>query len=143
MNLSDFQKYFALRYDQFITQNNVNISQISENVRYEKLERVCRIDLPDNQYFFYKNDKLQLIYISDEVLAKEIWGDFQSTMHSKTPEKTVRSRAGKTSNQIIFAEQGISASVSNKGVDFIEIFSPQSIQNYLENIYREPQLFIR
>lgn len=142
MNLSDYQKYFRLSYDQFIAQNNIQHNQVHEHLRYEKVTDATRVDVPGCQYFFFQQGTLKVIYISDDALAKTIWDAFKNST-SILPDDTVRSRAGKTSNQVIFAGQGITASVSKGEVDFIEIYSPCSLQDYLENIYQEPQPFIR
>lgn len=143
MQLNDYKKCFALNYDQFIAQHKVLSSQIDKNVRYEKIENASRVDLPDNQFFFFKDGNLKMIYISDAMLAKKIWHEFNSITNTVSPEKTVRSRAGKTSNQMIFASHGITASLANDDVDFIEIYPPCSLNDYVENIYREVRPFIR
>jgi len=143
MKLDDYKKCFNLSYDQFIATNNIHSGQIHENVRYEKIPDVRRVDLADNHFFFFKDGKLKIIYISDEGSTKKIWGEFKSTTNINAPEKTARSRAGKTSYQLIFAGQGITASITHDDVDFIEIYPPCSLQAYLEKIYREPGPFIR
>ncbi|MBT1696357.1 hypothetical protein KK083_05690 [Fulvivirgaceae bacterium PWU4] len=142
MTLKEYREYFRVSYNQFITQHNIQDSQISKNVRYKKLTDVDRIELGNNQWLYFKDGELKMIYISDEALAKKIWTEFKSIAASTT-EETVRSRAGKTSNQIVFAEQGITVSTHKDSVDFIEIYPPQSLQNYLANIYRDPGPFIR
>jgi hypothetical protein len=76
-------------------------------------------------------------------VTKKIWNEFKSISNSDIAEKTVRSRAGKTSHQLIFATQGITVSLTNDDVDFIEIYAPCSLQEYLEKTYREVQPFIR
>jgi hypothetical protein len=143
MKLSDYKRYFNLSYDAFIAESNIPSNRVNENVAYEKITPATRVDGADHQYFFFQSGRLKMIYISDDILAKKIWEDFNSTTNTKTPEKTVRSRAGKTSNQVIFASHGITASVVKGEVDFIELYPPCSLEHYLENIYREPQLFIR
>jgi hypothetical protein len=144
MPLNDYKQSFLLSYDQFIVRHKVPIGQIHENVRYEKIEGVTRLDLPENQFFFFLDGKLKIIYISNSPLSKEIWTEFNSTTKTKSPEKTVRSRSGKTSQQVIFAGQGITASLANDDdVDFIEIYPPCSLDDYLKNVYREVQPFIR
>jgi hypothetical protein len=143
MELNDYKKCFNLSYDQFIAENKIDSGHVHENVRYEKITDVTRVDLPDDLYFFFKDGKLKMIYTSNDVVAKKLWNEFSSFTNIKSPEKTVRSRAGKTSNQIIFANQGIAASVTQDEIDFIEVYPPCSLQEYLENIYREPPLFIR
>jgi hypothetical protein len=96
----------------------------------------------NRQFFFFQNGTLRVIYISDDVLAKKLWDEFNSSAR-QVPDETVRSRAGKTSNQLIFAGKGITASINKGVVDFIEIYPPCTLQDYLENIYHEPQRFIR
>lgn len=143
MTLKDYQKYFTLSYDQFITQHNIHGGQIAENRRYEKLEEVNRVTLDDDQWFFFKGSKLKLIYISGGARAEMVWTEFNNTVNTNTPESIVRSRAGKTSNQVIFSGLGITASTTRDTVDFIEIYPPQPLQEYLTNIYRDPGPFIR
>lgn len=142
MKLSDYQKYFSLSYDEFIAQNNIRHNQVHEHLRYEKITDAIRVDVIDYQHFFFQRGSLKMIYISDDALAKAIWDEFISSA-LELPEDTVRSRAGKTSNQVIFAGHGITASVNKGEVDFIEIYPPCSLQDYLENIYQQPQPFIR
>lgn len=132
-----------MTYSQFITENKIETSEITENVRYEKLTDVTRVDLPQGQYFFFKDDRLQMIYVSDDTLAKKLWSEFKRVANTGTPEKTVRSRAGKTSNQLIFANHGITASINKEDVDFIEIYPACTLEYYLGHIYREPGPFIR
>ncbi|MFD1002720.1 hypothetical protein ACFQ21_25570 [Ohtaekwangia kribbensis] len=142
MNIGDYQTCFSLSYDQFIAQHNIPIDRIHENVRYEKVTNACRVDMRNRQFFFFQNGTLRVIYISDDVLAKKLWDEFNSSAR-QVPDETVRSRAGKTSNQLIFAGKGITASINKGVVDFIEIYPPCTQQDYLENIYHEPQRFIR
>lgn len=142
MNLGDYRKCFDLSYEQFLAQNNVRASQIEEDVSYEKVTGVARVELGNGQFFFFKDGKLKVIYTSDEVVASKLWNEFLANADN-TPEQVARSRAGKTSNQLIFAGHGITASTTRGEVDFIEIYAPCSLQNYLENIYRDVPKFIR
>ncbi|MBT1705129.1 hypothetical protein [Chryseosolibacter indicus] len=141
MGLNDYQDYFTLSYDQFITENDVQSSQIHKDVSYEKITSVTRVSLGDGKNFYFKEGKLKLIYISRDTLTKKLWNEFKSI--TNTSEKRVRSRAGKTANQLIFAAHGITASVTKDEVNFIEIYPPCSLEYYLENIYKEPRPFIR
>lgn len=133
----------TLRYDQFIAEYQIGHDQIDKDVRYEKITDVDRIQLGDNQYFYFKGGELKLIYLSEGKLATKVWEEFKSSVDTRAPETVVRSRAGKTSNQMVFAEQGFTASVKGNEVDFIEIYPPQSLEDYLTTIYREPKPFIR
>lgn len=143
MGLNDYKEYFNLSYDQFIKENNIQSSQIHKDVSYEKLTNVTRVNMPDGHDFYFKDGKLKLIYTSDETLTKKLWNEFESITNTNTPEKTVRSRAGKTANQLIFAAQGITVSITKDEVHFIEIYPPCSLEYYIEHIYKEPQPFIR
>lgn len=141
MTLGDYRKYFTLSYGQFVKLHKIHDANINKNVSYEKLTEVDRVELGTGQWFFFKDGQLKLIYISDDALAKKTWAEFKNT--TNTSGTTVRSRAGKTSNQIIFPEQGITVSTVRDAVDFIEIYPPQPLHDYLANIYREPGPFIR
>lgn len=142
MNLSDYQKCFSLGYNEFIAKYNIAGNRIHKNVRYEKITGACRVDILDRECFFFQDGILRVIYISNEVLVQKLWNEFKS-FTQQTPDETVRSRAGKTSNQLIFAGKGITASINKDVVDFIEIYPPCTLHDYLENIYEEPQRFIR
>lgn len=143
MTWNEYKRCLTLRYDQFITEYQIGHDQIDKDVRYEKITGVDRIQLGDGQYFYFKGDELELIYLSEGKLATKVWEEFKSTAAVSASETVVRSRAGKTANQIVFAEQGITASVQGSDVNFIEIYPPQSLEDYLANIYREPKPFIR
>ena len=143
MELSNYKSWFTRNYLDFIAANKIVDSQVNEDVRYEKITDAIRVDMSDEEFFFFKHGTLKIIYISNEVLAEKLWLEFKHSFDTRTPEKTVRSRAGKTSNQLIFACKGITVALKNDSVDFIEIYPPCSLQEYLDSVYREPGLFIR
>lgn len=143
MEWSNYKKWFTLSYNEFIAANKIGINQVHEGVRYEKITGAIRVDVPDDGFFFFKHGILKIIYISNDAQAERLWGEFKDSFDTNTPKKTVRSRAGKTSNQLIFASQGITASLKGHRIDFIEIYPPCSLEDYLDNVYREPGLFIR
>lgn len=143
MELRDYLKLFSLNYDAFVKTRSVRTDQVHTPVRYEKLTNVTRIDGLKNEAFFFKDGMLRIIYISNELLTAKLWKAFQQSADIARPEQRVRSRAGKTSNQLIFASRGLTASITGKEVDFIELYAPCTVQEYLEHIYDEPGLFIR
>ena len=143
MKLDDYKNDFATGYDTFIAKYNIEPRQIEKDLRYEKIADVTRIERLDNEFFFFKDDKLIVIYISNESLTTKVWAEFSNTSFAITPEKTVRSRAGKKSNQVIFASEEIAASITKDEVDFIEIFRPCTVEEYITNIYNEVPAFIR
>jgi hypothetical protein len=143
MERQDYKEYFNLSYDQFIATNNIDSSLIDEHVSYQKIADATRINLPDNQFFYFKGGKLKMIYISGEALVNNIWSEFKQSTNANAPEKTGRSRAGKMSNQLIFAGLGFTASIAGDEVDFIEIYPSCTLQDYLDSVYQEPPKFIR
>ena len=143
MTWNDYKRCLTLRYDQFIAEYQIGHNQIDKDVRYEKIADVDRLQLGDDQYFYFKGGELKLIYLSEGKLATKTWDEFKNSARARASETVVRSRAGKTANQVVFAEQGITASVQGNDVNFIEIYPPQSLEDYLATIYREPKPFIR
>jgi hypothetical protein len=143
MTWNDYKRCLTLRYDQFIAEHQIREDQIDKDVRYEKITGVDRVQLGDGQYFYFKGEELKLIYLSAGKVASKLWEEFKNSAGTGTSKTVVRSRAGKTSNQIVFSEQGITASVQGNDVDFIEIYTPQSLEDYRARIYREPKPFIR
>lgn len=143
MELSQYRKLFALGYDDFVWIHSVHTDQVHEHVRYEKITDVTRIDGSENEFFFFKDGTLRVIYISSDLLTQKLWNEFKAMVDVEKPAHRVRSRAGKTSNQLIFASHGLTASVTGDEVDFIELYVPCLVEDYLETIYNEPGLFVR
>jgi hypothetical protein len=141
MKLEEYKKYFSVALDEFTWLNEISADQIHGDVGYEKITDATRVDRDENESFFFKDGKLKLIYISNDALINKLWNELKLT--SAAPEETVRSRAGKTSNQLVFASQGLTVSITKDEVDFVEIYFPCTVEEYLENIYREPGKFIR
>ena len=144
MTLNEYRSCFSLTWPQFIAYHNVQSNQILEDVLYEKIIPATRVQLSSkDEYFFFRDNELMLIYISDSVLVQQLWTEFKEAGSAGMPAETLRSRAGKTSNQSVFPEQGFSVSIHNDEVDFVEIYAPQSLDEYVANIYRDPGLFKR
>jgi hypothetical protein len=111
---------------------------------YERMKDVTEIYSPDqpelgSARFFFRNARLALVYLSDATGLStsdldEVKGD------PAKPGTVLRSRAGKTSNLQVHAEQGIAIS-KGKRIDFIEIFQPTTQQDYEQTIYVEPGPF--
>ncbi len=105
-----------------------------------KCMEVTRITLGDNQYFFFKNGRLKLIYISDEDVDKKDLERIQSgnQRHLCSQKRPYVPVLVKLLIRKVFASQGVTASITQGEVDFIEIYPACSLQEYHENIYREP-----
>jgi hypothetical protein len=52
----------------------------------------------------------------------------------------MRSRAGKHSTMHVWPERGLAASVDEEDgrLEFVEVFEPTSLEEYLDGIYEEP-----
>lgn len=142
MNYDYYQKCLQLSYQEFISKPDTGDIQINKNVGYEKITEATHVST-GSQHFYYKDDVLKIIYVSDERLTALLWEELKKTIDVTAPDKTVRSRAGKTSNQLIFAGHGVTVSVTKGEANFIEIYPPCSLDEYLEQIYVEPGPFIR
>lgn len=143
MTLNDYQQHLLVDVDEFINRNSIPESQIAKHVQYEKLKDVTCVNPEDGIWYYFNLRKLQLIYVSDGLLVRTLWDEFKNHVGSISPEQTVRSRAGKTSNQLIFASHGFAVSISKDEVHFIEMFPPCTVEHYLNYIYDEPTPFIR
>jgi len=143
MTLSECQSCFSLSYHQFIAQYNIEASQIVGNVAYEKLKQLSRIAF-DNRYYFFNGSDLKLIYTSNGLLANELWIEFKAANNNNiVPSITLRSRAGKTARQEVYAGQGFTISITGDDIHFIEIYRSMSPDEYLDEIYRVVGPFIR
>lgn len=143
MKLTKYKKWFTLNYDEFMAAYSSDDTEVEENVRYEKIVPVTRVTGPDGEFCFFSNGILRMIYISGDTLMENIWHEFQNSRDARAEEKIVRSRAGKKANQYLFASQGFAASITGDNVDFVEIYPPCSLEQYLDEVYNEPGPFIR
>lgn len=143
MKLNEYRRCFTLSYQEFITEYKIRSSQVHEHVSYEKVKDVTRVTHAENEFFFFKGGILKVIYLSRQGITTRLWDEISPLVTIEKPEDSVRSRAGKTSNQLIFAKDGITISLSKSEPDFIELYLPCSLQDYLDTIYDEPGPFIR
>lgn len=143
MTLDDYRRLLGLEYEQFVMEYNITSSQIHPDVRYEKIVDVTRVDLAKNQAFFFKDGTLKIIYISDDGVSQRLWKTFMEIVNADSPDAVLRSRAGKTSNQLVFAGEGITVSVHGDDVDFLELYAPCTLAVYQSEVYQARGPFIR
>jgi len=143
--IEEYQSAFALSWIDFIKQYKIKEENITYNVGYEKLKDLKRIYQPETieGCFFFSNQKLELIYLSDADYVQKLWDKFMENIIEPKLDKRMRSRAGKRASHTVFAEKGFAASTEGRKVRFIEIFPPQTIEKYLATIYKEPRPFIK
>jgi hypothetical protein len=143
MTPDDYRKYLFLSFDQFVAAYKISDGEVTRNVAYEGIVPADRIDLPEGGFLFFQGGDPKVIYLPEGDVAQRIWLEFKRSADANSPCETLRSRAGKTSNQLVFAGSGLTASVHGESVDFIEIYPPQSLERYLKDVYRDRGPFIR
>lgn len=115
--------------------------QIEEQVRYEKLGPATRLHNPevDPAAFYFVEQQLALIYLNGAALS----GVTPIELGQRLGEagSQLRSRAGKRATLSVYPEQGVAFSAQNERVDFIEIFQSMTLEQYKEQVYREPGRF--
>lgn len=133
-----------LRRDQLLALLQVAPTAVVDHVAYEKLTDVSRVSNPAvfGAHVFLRGDEVVMIYSSSAAyLAKLSPASIQQELGGSGTR--LRSRAGKTSNQHVFPEQGVAYSESDDQLEFIEIFPPMSLDAYRASIYSDPGPFIR
>jgi hypothetical protein len=111
-------------------------ASVAEDVAYERARGVDRVSTPD-AHFFFDGDRLRVVYISDasfgDVPAKPLVDELG-------PGEVLRSRSGKHSNLHVWPDRGLAASVDEdeERLEFVEVFPPMSLDEYLDGIYEEP-----
>ena len=109
---------------------------VAEDVAYERVRGVDRVSTPD-AHFFFDGDRLRVVYVSDasfgDVAAKPLVDELG-------PGEVMRSRSGKHSNLRVWPDRGLAASVDEdeERPEFVEVFPPMSLGEYLDGIYEEP-----
>lgn len=126
----------------FMTRYHVAAQYLRTPALFERLSNLTEIHNPalSPARFYFKDDKLTLIYLEDsatlaaydrQALKARLGGD----------GVLLRSRAGKTSNLHVYAQQGVAVSLSDE-LDFIQIFAPMTQSEYEQTIYEDPGKFI-
>jgi hypothetical protein len=121
-------------------------AQVDEHVAYQKL---AAVDAVSNSArwpgrFYFRGDKLVMVYLGssskgflDGLDEKKITAELGGPGHG------LRSRAGKTSNQHVYPDRGFAYSEENGKLDFVEVFPPMTLPQYLDTIYTPVGPFTR
>jgi hypothetical protein len=142
--LTQFQALIGLDQQAFIDRFGIQPEHIRTAATYEGMKEVTEIYHPNHAdlgaaRFFFRNGKLELIYISDATVLSV--SELDAIVGDPAVKGTVlRSRAGKTSNLHVYADRGFAISKGKK-IDFIEIFRPTTQQDYEQTIYVAPGPF--
>jgi hypothetical protein len=109
---------------------------VAEDVAYERVRGVDRVSTPE-AHFFFDGERLRVVYVSDasfgEVPAKPLLDELGRG-------EVMRSRSGKHSTMHVWPDRGLAASVDedDERLEFVEVFAPMSLEEYLDGIYEEP-----
>ncbi len=137
--LLGYRKYdFTSLVEEFGIKDN----DIDKEVSYIKLKDLSRVHNPDTLpgHFYFKGDKLAMIYINDENRLANM--SFKKITSEYGEGHRLSSRAGKTSNLYVYPEKGFAISVTRGQMDFIEIFPSTTLDDYKDRIH-EDVVFIR
>ncbi len=140
--MEELLKYRRYDYSSLIEEFGIRDSEIDKNVSYIKLQGLSRVQKPDTLpgFFYFDGDRLAMIYISDEDRLKNM--SFEKIKSDYGSGHRLSSRAGKTSNLMVYPEKGFAVSVTHGEIDFIEIFPSTTLDDYKSRIHKDV-VFIR
>jgi hypothetical protein len=142
--VAQLQALIGIEQQAFVQRFQIRPEQIEAPVAYERMKELSVVSAPEHPdlgaaRFYFQNAKLVLIYLSGNAGIPD--ADLEAATGGAGHESAVlRSRAGKTSNQRVYADRGIAVSKGKK-LDFIEIFQPTTPQTYEQTIYVAPGPF--
>jgi hypothetical protein len=120
-------------------------AEVNTDRRYEGLEHVTHYYNPSvlPAHVYVRNGRVQMVYVprGSAALQDTTPADIDAQVGGRG--QRVRSRAGKSSNQYVRADQGVAYSTDEDEVEFVEIFRPRSLDAYLREIYQDPGEFIK
>jgi hypothetical protein len=109
---------------------------------YEKLSKLLELNSPAFPGSIYVlKDKVRIVYVPEEGLSG-VTPDELSASLSGEPHQ-LRSRAGKLAKLHLYASDGVAFSSTKGTVDFLEVFPPCTVKEYVDQIYDEPPAFKR
>ena len=91
--------------------------------------------------FFFKADKLVLLYISGDAVEDLDPVVLRSTLGE--PDLNLRSRAGKTFRHRVWAGGGLAISDDGEELAFVEVFPPMSAAEWQAQYHVEPPAFLK
>jgi hypothetical protein len=117
-------------------------SETRRDLRYEGLEHVTQYYNP--RVFpgrvYVRDGRVQMVYVPSGPALKGLTTDqLEKQLGGKATE--LRSRAGKSSVQTVRPQEGVAYSSEGDEVQFVEVFSPRTLDAYKSDIYRDPGPF--
>lgn len=118
------------------------IANVAEDVRYEGLEDVDRLDPATlHAHFFFSGDRQVMLYLPGGALEDAHPAALEAELGP--PAATLRSRTGERSAIHAYPERGIAFATDGERVELLEVFPPKTLERYEAEIYRDPGEFIR
>lgn len=135
--MEELLKYRKYNYSSLVKEFGIKDNEIDKEVSYIKLKGLARVHKPDTLpgFFYFDGDKLVMIYISDEDRLKDM--SFEKIKSDYGSGDRLSSRAGKTSNLMVYPEKGFAVSVTHDQIDFIEIFPSTTLDDYKSRIHKD------
>jgi hypothetical protein len=121
----------------------IDESGVDPDVAYESLRGVDCLYEPSAfpGHFFFRGDKLVMIYIPRSVLADADPDELRRALGE--PAATLSSRTGEDSSLLVYPDQGIAFATDGEHVEIVEVFPPTTLEGYRSRIYKEPPERIR
>ena len=118
--------------------------EVRDDVAYEGLEGVTQLYNRDRfaGRVYLRDGRVAIVYVPHgPALSRTSVKQLIRGLHGK--RKEMRSRAGKEFTHVVYAEDGIAFSADHDDLQFVEVFRPRSLKDYLAQVYRDPGPFIR
>jgi hypothetical protein len=141
LDLAEARALLALPQDELLARLGASAEDIDDGYAYEGLQGLSVLFRPEAfpGRIYLRDGRPQVIYVSGD----GGWTEAGLQAELGGPGAELRSRAGKTSTQHAYPEQGVAFSSDGDEVAFIEVFPPRPLADYERDIYREPGPFIR
>lgn len=91
---------------------------------------------------YVSGERVEMVYIPHgSALADTTVKELRSALKGKS--KSLRSRAGKEFDHMVYPADGVAFSCEDDELRFVEVFPPRPLEAYLDEIYRDPGPFTR
>lgn len=90
-------------------------------------------------HFIFKDGRCILFYVEDisDALGEMTPEDLVNILGG--PATDLPSHAGRASRHYVYPSRGIGYSANYKSVDYMEVFAPTTLDDYLARFYRKPR----
>ncbi|HPH96227.1 MAG TPA: hypothetical protein PKW33_06580 [Anaerolineaceae bacterium] len=142
--LSTWKSYLGLSEAEIRQRFPMDECHVQRDGFYGNLKNLTVIYNPETcpGIFYLKNDTCLLFYRqADEDPDGMALADITPLLGE--PAADLTSRAGKQSTLYVYPAQGVALSTRDGAVEFLEIFAPLTLKDYLTRFYRKPGPFIR